>query len=59
MMKIPDEFMAPDRSTCHMEQPQAQLLQPPQNSLRRGSLDDPKPVFKVWVITMLLIIPSK
>ena len=45
MMKIPDEFMAPDRGHVvgHHLQPQPQ----PQNSYRRGSLEDSKPSFKV------------
>ena len=44
-MKIPDEFMAPDRGheVGHHLQPQPQ----PQNSYRRGSLEDSKPSFKV------------
>ena len=44
-MKIPDEFMAPDRGHVvgHHQQPQLQ----PQNSSRRGSLEDSKPSFKV------------
>ena len=47
-MKIPDEFMASDRGG----HPQTVQQQPQENHFRRGSLDIPKPVFKVWNVLL-------
>ena len=55
MMKIPDEFMASDRGG----HPQTVQQQPQQNHLRRGSLDNPKPVFKVWNVVHDELIRGK
>ena len=51
MMKIPDEFMAPDRGHGDYQHPQTVQ----QNHFRRGSLDSPKPVFKVWNVLHFII----
>ena len=61
MMKIPDEFMAPDRGGGHGDHqyPQTVQQQPQQNHLRRGSLDNPKPVFKVWNVVHDELIRGK
>ena len=55
-MKIPDEFMAPDRGHGDYQHPQTVQQQPQQNHLRRGSLDNPKPVFKVWNVLLISIL---
>ena len=55
MMKIPDEFMATDGQGGgyqHGDYQHPQTVQ--QNHFRRGSLDSPKPVFKVWNVLHLL-----
>ena len=57
MMKIPDEFMATDGQGGgyqHGDYQHPQTVQ--QNHFRRGSLDSPKPVFKVWNVLHLLQI---
>ena len=56
MMKIPDEFMAPDDhggGGYHGDYQHPQTVQ--QNHFRRGSLDSPKPVFKVWHVLHFII----
>ena len=49
-MKIPDEFMVSDGHRGghgDYQHPPTVQQQPQQNPFRRGSLDNPKPVFKV------------
>ena len=59
-MKIPDEFMAPDDhggGYQHGDYQHPQTVQ--QNHFRRGSLDSPKPMFKVWEFFFLFVIFQK